>query len=129
MQKKSTSKTETLGARIKKLRRDREWSREQLGEKIDIHWQTIGKYENDAVIPTATVLKKIAEVFGVTSDYLLFGEADNTPINKVQNKDLLRRFEKLDRINPDNIKGLLEVMDVYIQKNTAKEALATEEVA
>lgn len=126
MIKKTDKKDVSLGQRIKQLRKAKDWSQEQLGEKIDIHIQTIARYEKDTIIPTATVLKNLAEAFGVSIDYLVFGDTDSTGIH-VQNKDLFKRFQQLDRVNPDKIKGLIEVMDVYIQKNAA-EILAIKEI-
>ncbi len=120
--KKAVIKEATLGQRIKQLRRAKDWSQEQLGDKIDIHIQTIARYEKDAMIPTATVLKKLAEAFGVSIDYLVFGDTDSAGI-RVQNKDLFKRFQQLDRMKPDEIKSLIDMMDVYIQNKTAKEAL------
>lgn len=124
MQKKNSPK-ETFGKRIRQLRREREWSQEDLGKKINIHWQTVALYEKDDTIPSAMVLKRIAEALGVTADYLLFGATDS-PLSKIKNKELLKRIEQLDRVNPDDIKSLLDVMDVYIQKSAVREAVAVE---
>ncbi len=120
MKKKSSN---TLGQRIRQLRKLRDWSQDDLGKKIDIHWQTLARYEKGFVIPTADILQKMAEVFGVTADFLLFGENEGGAA-KIKNKDLLKRVEQLDKINPDDIKDLLGVMDVYIQNKAAKELLA-----
>ncbi len=120
MQKKSSKKEITLGQRIKQLRREREWSQEDFGKKIGSHLQSVGRYEKDQVIPTADILMKMAEVFSVSADYLLFGDTDSTAL-RVHNKELFKRFQQLDRANPDDLKGLLDVLDVYIQKNTIKD--------
>jgi transcriptional regulator with XRE-family HTH domain len=113
----------TIGQRIRQLRREREWSQEEFGNKVNIHWQSVGRYEKDQVIPTADILMRMAQAFGVSADYLLFGDNESL---RVQNKELFKRFQQLDRVNPDKIKGLLEVMDVYISReNAAKELLTT----
>lgn len=112
---------DSLGQRIRQLRRDRNWSQEEFGEKIDIHVQTIGVYEKDETIPSALVLKKMAEVFGVTADYLLFGETDTAPMSKIKNKDLLKRVEQLDRLDPNSLKTIFDVMDLVIHKQQVKD--------
>lgn len=120
--KKAVTKEISLGQRIKQLRKSKDWSQEQLGEKINIHIQTIARYEKGVMIPTATVLKKLAEVFAVSIDYLVFGDTDSAGI-RVQNKDLFKRFQQLDQMNPNEIKSLIDIMDVYIQNKVAKQAL------
>jgi transcriptional regulator with XRE-family HTH domain len=120
MSKKSTHKELSLGQRIRQLRRDRNWSQEEFGEKIDIHVQTIGVYEKDDTIPSALVLKKMAEVFGVTSDFLLFGETEGGAA-KIKNKELLKRVEQLDRISPEGLKSLIDIMDLVIQRQQVKD--------
>jgi transcriptional regulator with XRE-family HTH domain len=126
MQKKTTKNQITLGQRIRQLRRQHEWSQEDLGKKIDIHWQTIARYEKDTVIPTATVLKHMAEVFNVTTDFLIFGGSEGGLISKVNNSELLKRFEQLDRLNPENIDALLIVLDSYIRDQQLKKSYQRE---
>jgi transcriptional regulator with XRE-family HTH domain len=122
--KKTTSKKQTsLGDRIRQLRRERDWSQDDLGKKIGVHWQTIGRYESDSIIPTATVLKKIAEVFNITTDFLIFGDSEGVPL-KIKDKELLKRFEQVDNMKPENRETLLKVIDVFIRENAAKELLA-----
>lgn len=102
------------------MRRDRDWSQEDLGKKIDIHWQTVALYERDSTIPSALVLKRIAEALGVSADFLLFGDSEAAQ-SKFRNKELLKRVEQLDRVNPDSLKSLLEIMDVIIRDHQVKE--------
>lgn len=123
MKRQTPKKEPTLGQRIRQLRREREWSQEEFGQKIDVHEQTIIRYEKDAVIPTATVLKKMSEVFGVSIDYLVFGDIDSTGM-RVQNKELFKRFQQLDRFNPEDLKSLIDIMDLVIHKQQVKD-LAT----
>ena len=45
----------------------------ELGEKLNYSDKSISKWERAEALPDATVLKKMAEIFGVTVDYLLTG--------------------------------------------------------
>jgi transcriptional regulator with XRE-family HTH domain len=121
--KKTTAKKETsLGDRIRLLRRERDWSQEDLGKKIGVHWQTVGRYESNSIIPTATVIKKIAEAFNITTDFLIFGTSEGVPL-KIKDNELLKRFEQVDSMKPESRETLLKVMDVFIRENSAKELL------
>lgn len=56
--------------RFKEIREKRNITKEQLAQDIDIHINIINSIENGFNAPIH-VLKKYAEYFGVTSDYLL----------------------------------------------------------
>jgi transcriptional regulator with XRE-family HTH domain len=117
MQKKT--KDVTLGQRIRLVRKQRDWSREKLASLSDAHVQSIAAYERDVSIPSALVLKKIADALGVSMEYLVSGESNNTI--SVKSKELLKRVEQLDRVNPDSLKSLLDIMDVIIREQQMKE--------
>lgn len=61
----------TLGTRIKILRKKANITQSDLAEKLNLSFGTISKYEKDEIsIPSETLLK-IANIFDVTTDYLL----------------------------------------------------------
>ncbi|TZE81977.1 helix-turn-helix domain-containing protein [Calorimonas adulescens] len=60
-----------VGKKIKELRLSRKMTQEELGKIIGVTTSMIGMYETGARNPSYTVLKKIAEYFNVTTDYLL----------------------------------------------------------
>lgn len=122
MAKKMTKKEMSLGERIRQLRRERDWSQEKLAKMVGLHLQSIGLYEKDESIPTALVLKKIADAFGVSVDYIISGGTDKAV--QIKNKELLKRIEQLDRISPEDLSGLLQMMDLVIRSHQVKE-LAT----
>lgn len=56
---------------IIRLRTAHEMTQAQLGEKLNYSDKSISKWERAESIPDAFVLKQMAEVFGVTVDYIL----------------------------------------------------------
>ena len=66
----------TFGKKIKKLRKTFDLSQEELAEKMNVSRQVITKWENDGGMPEITNLKKLAELFGVSVDYLLDNEKE-----------------------------------------------------
>lgn len=57
---------------LKNLRRSQGISQEELADKIGVSKSSIGMYEQGKRLPkTDTVMKKIAEYFGVSLDYLM----------------------------------------------------------
>lgn len=61
----------TFGERLKDLRKKRSLTQSQLGEKLNVTKASISGYENDTRSPDRETLVKIAEIFNVTTDYLL----------------------------------------------------------
>ncbi|SLK20678.1 helix-turn-helix domain-containing protein [Bacillus toyonensis] len=65
-----------LSIRIKELRKERKWSQKELGEKVDVSESFISKVESGKKQPSREVTAKIAEVFNVTTDFLLGRSAE-----------------------------------------------------
>ncbi len=64
-----------IGNRIKLLREEFNLKQEDLAKKIDVSPSAIGMYERDLREPNDDITLKLANFFGVTTDYLL-GKSD-----------------------------------------------------
>ncbi len=74
------------GNRIKKLREEKNMKQEDLARVLSISSSAVGMYERDEREPNDEITLKLAEYFGVSTDYLL-GKSDiRNPeeLNKVQ---------------------------------------------
>ncbi len=60
--------------KIKELRSKRGWSQEQMAEKLNVSRQAVTKWETGAGAPDIENLAAIAQLFGVSTDVLIFGE-------------------------------------------------------
>ena len=60
----------TLGERIKALRKERGYSQYKLGQKLNLAESTISLYESNHRAPDIGTLKRLAEIFNVTLDFL-----------------------------------------------------------
>ncbi len=60
-----------LGDKILSLRKDKGWSQEELAAKINVSRQSVSKWESGTAIPDLSRILEIAEIFEVTTDYLL----------------------------------------------------------
>ena len=61
--------------RIKQLREERNMTQPELGRVLNVQGAAISKYENEKIPLTTETIKKLAEFFGVSTDYLL-GKTD-----------------------------------------------------
>ena len=60
-----------LGKRIYELRTAFGWSQVQLAEKLNISKQTVSNWENENIQPSIDMLVRLANLFRVSTDYLL----------------------------------------------------------
>ena len=65
-----------LAGQIKKYRADLELSQEALAEKIYVSRQTISNWEIEKSYPDINSLIRMSEIFGITVDELLKGDAE-----------------------------------------------------
>ena len=66
----------TIGNRIKELRKEKNLTQKQLAQSLNIAQSSISEWEKNAYEPTATAIKIIAIFFNVSADYLLGLEDD-----------------------------------------------------
>lgn len=64
---------ETIGYRIKKLRKEENISQDELAFELKVSRQTISKWENDTVKPDIDSINLLCIYFNITSDYLING--------------------------------------------------------
>lgn len=71
------AKAETMGDRIRKLRRDANMTQEELAKRIGVQYQAVNKYEKGLVtnIPIER-LEKIAFALNTTVRYIRYGTSD-----------------------------------------------------
>ncbi|MEO1562773.1 MAG: XRE family transcriptional regulator [Pseudomonadota bacterium] len=55
-----------LGARVRQLRKDRNWTLEQAAQKAGLARSTLSKIENDQMSPTFDAVKKLADGLGIS---------------------------------------------------------------
>lgn len=71
----------SLSSRIKELRKERGMKQSELAKVLHISQQAIGSWETGRTIPGADTLNDLADIFNVTTDYLL-GRPNKQEIKK-----------------------------------------------
>lgn len=69
-----------LADKIIKERKRNGWSQEELAEKLGVSRQAVSKWESAQSIPDLNRILKMAEIFGVTTDYLLKDEIEENEV-------------------------------------------------
>lgn len=66
-----------LGEKLIYLRKNKRWTQEEVSKKIGVHRGTYANYESNKREPDFKTLRKIADLYDVTTDYLLGREEKN----------------------------------------------------
>ncbi|MGN0788864.1 MAG: helix-turn-helix domain-containing protein [Christensenellales bacterium] len=63
-----------IAKRIKTLRKGNALSQEEFAETLGVTRQSVSSWENGTTTPDVKIIASMCERFGVTSDYLIFGD-------------------------------------------------------
>ena len=113
-----------LGDKIKQLRKEHNLSQEQLAQKVDSVKSLIWKYEKNQASPSADMIKRIAMIFNVSSDYLLFDESEKENISRISDKGLLRQLEEIDTMDEKIKEHVKFFLELTINANKIKKMTA-----
>ncbi|HEX8419283.1 MAG TPA: helix-turn-helix transcriptional regulator [Sphingomonas sp.] len=108
--------SEGFSQRLRTLRKARDLSQTQLGEKAGLHYTHIGRFERGTSRPGGDTLKRLADALDTTSDYLLDGASDEAAAARVTDRELLRQFQAVEHL-PDADKQVVKtLLDAFITK-------------
>lgn len=113
-----------MESRIKQLRENRGLIQEILASELGITQQMLSKYERDVLCIKVDVLKKIAEYFNVTTDYLL-GVSEvkrdlqgQMRVNKTLDAyyDLVEIYKGLDKYDQEMVWSIMQTVKKTCEK-------------
>lgn len=94
----------TLGDKITKLRKENNYTQEQLAEIMEVSRQSISKWESDIAYPETEKIIRLAKLFNCTTDYLLKDDCDES-INKESGSRARKKFN-FERKSTKTVKGV-----------------------
>lgn len=106
---------------IKLLRNERKISQEKLGEICGVSQQSIYKYESLDVEPELTTLKKMADYFEVSIDYLVGHTDVRNVVDLVAPAELTNeewRLVRNYRMLPENSQKIIDDLIADIKEKT-----------
>lgn len=94
-----------FGERLQELRKQKKITRDELAKALKLSYSAIAKYETNVRKPDQDTLKKIADFFDVTVDYLL-GRSNHRKLTKKDEKDIEKIIEETKQ-KIENTEGLM----------------------
>jgi len=123
----------TIGQTIKKLRKERNLTQEELAEQLNVTYQAVSKWENETGLPDISQIVPLASVFGVSTDVLFgtVGKSDKEEVREIldsvcrlneenntpylcKNKDSYSKLQEGLRKYPNNMWLLMHCLEVGI---------------
>jgi len=108
-----------FGERLAIVRKSKKISQDELAKAIGAHAPVIGRYERGEVKPSIEVATKIANVVGISLDYLVGNselELDN---------DILNRVVEIQQLPEEDKKHILYTLDGLLQNVRTKKAFTS----
>ncbi|MGN0375542.1 MAG: helix-turn-helix domain-containing protein [Butyrivibrio sp.] len=96
----------TLGDKLTKLRKENNYTQEQLAEIMEVSRQSISKWESDLAYPETDKLIKLARLFNCSTDYLLKDDNENAYNTNVPNPDESPKKSRFKRQSDKMVKGI-----------------------
>lgn len=110
----------SLGERIARLRKQREWTQDDLGERIGVHPRHVSRLENDKMKPSGTTLSRLAQTFELSVDELL-AEDGETPT--IRDPQLLRTFHQAQELDDQDRAMLVRLIQALLTRKRVEQAL------
>ena len=103
----------SLAKKIVQLRKERNLTQKELARIVGVHFSHMSRYERGISLPSVEVVRKIAQLFRVSADYLLFDDSNAMIRANMADQELLQQFEQISRMSDTEkatIKAVLEGM-------------------
>lgn len=101
-----------VGAQIRKARLAKGLSQAELGKRVRSDGRSISNYERGVSLPSAEAVVRLAEVLGVSCDYLLRGDGEVGGEADPELRELLRDAQALSPTDRDVIKEVIRAVVV-----------------
>lgn len=95
------------GEMITTLRKRHKLSQKELGDTLGIGVSSISMWESEKREPSLAHLMAMADRFGVSTDYILFGKSDDRKFSKDE-AEMVDLYSQLPDARKAEIKGLIK---------------------
>jgi transcriptional regulator with XRE-family HTH domain len=108
-----------FGNKVAQLRKERDLSRDELGEKVGTSGAIVGRYERGDMKPSIEIAAKIADALDVSLDYLMGLSSE-----MVKDKKMVNRLEDIKKLPQEERAKIFDYIDLVIRDVKIKKAHA-----
>ena len=104
---------ESVGQRIKRLRKERKWTQEMLGAKLGVKKAAVQKYESGRVVNLKQeTIKKLSDIFEVPPTTFLDWDVYAKEVN------LAEQIKTIELLQKHFGEGAVELLHIYSELNS-----------
>jgi transcriptional regulator with XRE-family HTH domain len=107
-----------LGQKITKIRKEKKLSQSDIAQAVGVSRDAISKYERGYIVPSVENAKKMADVLGVSLDYLV-SEDD---VQEVIDNSMIQRVREIQKLSENDQNTIVNVIDAFIRDTKAKQS-------
>ena len=96
------NKKHSIGKTIAELRKEKGWTQIELAEKLQVSDKAISKWEKDSGAPSVEFFPALAELFGVSIDYIMTGNKPEPKIITMSKIELCAKKDDVQLFNSLN---------------------------
>ena len=93
----------SIGKTIATLRKEKGWTQVELAEKLQVSDKAVSKWEKDDAFPSIEFFPVLAELFGVSIDYLMTGKAPEKEIVVMSKAELCAKTDDPSLLSDINV--------------------------
>ncbi|MEK4565221.1 helix-turn-helix transcriptional regulator [Alkalihalobacillus sp. FSL R5-0424] len=108
--------TNTIGNKIKTLRKNKKMTQPDLADKIGVSYTTVSQYETGSRKPSFKALNRIAEALDVSPSYLLQEDVTGDSAKNEIIQMAARNMQALDEDSLETISSLIKSLSEKNQK-------------
>ena len=113
-----------IGEQIQDLRKRDNLSQSKLAENIEVSLTQLQRYENKGVQPPADVLKKLADTFNTSIDYLVYGNTEQKAQQSIKDNELLSQFKAVEELDGKDKSTIKDIIDAFIKRSKLNQIAA-----
>jgi transcriptional regulator with XRE-family HTH domain len=114
----------SVGTQIQKLRKEKNLNQSQLAEKIEVSLTQLQRYENKGVQPPADILRKLADTFNTSIDFLVYGDSEQKAQQSIKDNELLSQFKAVEQLDSKDKSTIKDIIDAFIKRSKLNQIAA-----
>ena len=114
---------QTLGDRLQQLRKMANLTQSEFARKISISHTQVTRYEK-GTLPPADVLDRMANVFGVSIDFIVRGDKDNYVNTTLNDTELVNQYKEVAELPKEEKSIVLKFVGAFVRDFKTKQAYA-----
>jgi len=114
----------SVGSQIQLLRKEKGLSQGQLADMVGVSLTQLQRYENKGVQPPADILRKLADTFNTSVDFLIYGDSEQKAQQFIKDSELLAQFKAVEEMDGKDKSTIKDIIDAFIKRSRLNQIAA-----